>query len=285
MSAPDTPPGIEPLPGLVDAHAHAWSRAFDGDRAVMLARAWSAGLRLIVEVGVDVSTSLGALQLARRAPRVVAVAGLHPHEARHLEREREALAALVGGGGFVGIGEIGLDFYRNFSPPEAQYAAFRWQLALAREHALPVVVHSRAADAETFEVLEEWSRRVGRYLGREREIGMLHCFAGDVALAARYVELGFLISVPGTVTYPSNTRGQEVACTIPLEAMTLETDCPYLTPVPRRGERNEPAYVAHTARYVAGLRGIAAERVAQTTGQNALRLFGVRAPERPGSRR
>lgn len=264
----------EPLPGLVDAHAHTWSRELQHDHAAVLQRAWGAGLTHLVEVGVDTETSLASLALARRDPRVHAVAGLHPHEAQHLDRERDGLRAAVEAGGFVAIGEIGLDFYRNISPPEAQYEALAWQLDLAREHDLPVVIHSRNADEECFAVLEQWAGRVGRYLGRDREIGMMHCYAGDLGLAHRYAALGFLISVPGTVTYPGNARGQEVARLMPLAGMLVETDCPYLTPVPHRGRRNEPAYVAHTARYVASLRGCDPAEVARETAANAARLFG-----------
>ena len=189
----------------------------------------------IVEVGVDVATSERALDMARVDPRVHAVAGLHPHEAKRFEEERAGLERLAGSGDFVAIGEIGLDFYRDLSPRDQQRIAFEWQLDLAREHHLPVVIHSRAADLEAFEVIEVWASRVGRYLGPQREIGMMHCFAGDADLASRYIDLGLLISIPGTVTYQNNERGQTVARTLPASAMLIETDCPYLTPAPHRG--------------------------------------------------
>lgn len=266
-------PEREPLPGVVDAHAHTWSREFDGDYAQAMDRAWSAGLVAVVEVGTDTDTSLRCLQLAARDERVHAVAGLHPHDAKRLDEERAGLRALVAGGGIVAIGETGLDFYRNLSPQEAQYEALQWQLDLAREHDLPVVIHSRQADEECFAVLREWAASVGRYRGADREIGMMHCFAGDEELAARYLEIGFLISVPGTVTYANNGRGQGVARSIPLTGMLAETDCPYLTPVPYRGERNEPAYVLETVRFVAELRGCEASEVARATAENAARFF------------
>lgn len=278
MPPPDPRP-VDPLPGVIDAHAHTWSREFDDDYAATMARAWDAGLAGVVEVGVDTDTSLRCLELARRDDRVHAVAGLHPHEASRLAEEQPGLRTLIEGGGFAAVGEIGLDFYRNLSPPEAQYAAFEWQLALAREAELPVVIHSRNADEECFAVLAGWAGRVGRYLGPEREIGMMHCFAGDAALAARYIALGFVISIPGTVTYPNNARGREVACTIPLTAAVLETDCPYLTPVPRRGQRNEPAYVVETARFVADQRGCSPAELARVTSANAARFFGFAAPD------
>jgi TatD DNase family protein len=264
----------EALPVAVDAHAHvSWSREFDDDRDAILERAWDAGLAAIVDVGVDTATSLACRELARAEARVHAVAGIHPHEAEHLERERATLRDALAEGGFVAIGEIGLDFFRTLSPPEQQYEAFRWQLELAREVELPVVIHSRDADEESYAVVEEWARRVGRYLGAEREIGMMHCYAGDVELAQRYVDLGFLLSVPGTVTFPKNERGQAVARAMPLERMLVETDCPYLTPAPWRGRRNEPAYVTETVRFVAELRGEAPEIVARATAANAARLF------------
>ncbi len=261
---------------VVDAHAHSFSREFRGDHADAMARAWAAGLVAVVEVGGDVESSRQALALAQATPeRVFAVAGVHPHSARDFDAEHDALRALLDAGGFVGIGEIGLDFFRNISPPEQQFAAFAVQLELAREYALPVVLHVRNADEDAYAQVEPWARRVGRYLGAEREIGMLHCYAGDAELAARYVELGFAISVPGPVTYPGNTRGQEVARTVPLASLLVETDAPYLTPVPYRGTRNEPAYVVETVRAVAALRGCTAEDVAAATARNAARLFGV----------
>jgi TatD DNase family protein len=271
------PPAPEPLNGVVDAHAHvAWSREFEDDRPAILQRAWDAGLTAIVEVGVDAATSRICGEAAAADPRIHAVVGLHPHEARHLARDGEALRDLIASGDFVAVGEIGLDFYRHHSPPEAQYEAFRWQLELAREAELPVVIHSRDADEETYAILAQWVARVGRYLGRDREIGMMHCYAGDAELARRYGNLGFLLSVPGTVTYPKNERGQEVARTIPLEQMLVETDCPYLTPVPWRGRRNEPAYVVETVRFVAKLRGGDPELVAHVTAENAARLFAFK---------
>ncbi|MDA0353778.1 MAG: TatD family hydrolase [Chloroflexi bacterium] len=264
-----------PLQGTIDAHAHTWDPQLLADRPAVLNRAWTAGLEAIIEVGCDVPTSRSALALAQQDPRVHPVVGLHPHEAQHLEAQRADLETLAASGDFVAVGEIGLDFFRNISPPDQQDTAFRWQLQLARTHDLPVVIHSRDADDATYAILKDWAARVGRYLGADREIGMLHCFAGDAELAARYLELGFLISVPGTVTYPNNDRGQSVARSVPLAGMLLETDCPYLTPVPFRGRRNEPACVVETARFVAKCRGEAPQLVATATAENARRLFAI----------
>lgn len=270
----------EPLPGAFDAHTHTWSTPeFDEDYDATLARAWRAGLVGMVEVGVDTESSERCLELAGRDPRVHAVVGLHPEYADRLSEEREGIAraavSTAGGARAVGIGEIGLDFSRPGPSEAQQLEAFRWQLNLAREHRLPVVIHARDADEACFEVLREWYGRVGDYLGPGREVGMMHCYAGDAALAARYLTIGFLISVPGTVTFPNNPRGQEVARSVPLPRMLIETDSPYLTPAPHRGRRNEPAYVVETARFVAGLRGCTPDEVARTTAENAARLFDL----------
>ena len=264
-----------PLPGAFDAHTHTWSTPeFDADYDAVMARAWAAGLGGVVEVGVDTASSEQCRALAARDARVHAAVGLHPEHAGRLAEERDGIARAAQAGA-IAIGEIGLDFSRPGPSAEQQAAAFRWQLDLARQHRLPVVVHARDADDACFAILDEWSRHVGPYLGVGREVGMMHCYAGDATLAAHYVAIGFLISVPGTVTFPNNLRGQEVARAVPLARMLIETDSPYLTPAPHRGRRNEPAYVVETARFVAGLRGCSPEEVVRTTAENAARLFDL----------
>jgi TatD DNase family protein len=259
---------------IIDAHAHVSSSQFGDDLDAALQRAWDAGLVGIIEAGDDVRSGQRALELARRDPRIHAVTGLHPHGASRMAEERGALEGLLASGEYVGVGEIGLDFFRNLSTPEQQFEAFRWQLGLAREFDLPVVIHTRDADAECFAELSAWADRVGRYLGPDREIGMLHCFSGDAPLALAYIDLGFAISIPGPVTFKGNARGQEVASTVPLAAMLIETDAPYLAPVPHRGSRNEPAYVVETARFIAGLRGCDVDEVTTAAAENTARLFG-----------
>ncbi len=259
---------------VVDTHAHTWSDQFNGDYAETMERAWAAGLMAVVEVGTDSETSLRALTLAQADERIHAVAGLHPHSAKRLKEERDALRLLLERGEFVAVGEIGLDFYRNLATREEQYEALRWQLDLARDFSLPIVIHARNADEQCFQELSKWVRRVGRYLGAERELGMLHCFAGDINLARRYVELGFLISVPSTVTYTNNTRLREVARLLSLDAMLVETDCPMLPPAPHRSKRNEPAYVVLAVQEMAQLRCCRPEEIAAATTANAKRLFG-----------
>lgn len=268
----------DPLPGIIDAHAHTWSREFTEDRDAVLDRAWAAGLARIVDVGVDLRTSLLCHAYAEADRRFVAVGGIHPHEAKHLDRDGAAFRALIEDGGFAAIGEIGLDFHYTLSPPEEQRGAFAWQLDLALAAGLPVMIHAREADEECFSTLQAWARRATSTFEATRPVGMMHCFSGDLELARRYVDIGFVISVPGTVTFKGNERGQTVASGIPLASMLVETDCPYLTPAPHRGLRNEPAYVVETARFVAALRDVSPEEVALATSATAARFFGFEAP-------
>jgi TatD DNase family protein len=260
---------------LIDTHAHVHDDAFDSDRQDVLRRAWSAGLVNIVTVGTDLQETKRAIELAQQDPRIFASAGIHPHDADSVtDNVMAELSVLAQQPRVVAIGEIGLDFFRMLSPREAQESAFRSHLALAGEARLPVIIHSRDAHAETYAVLAEWAA------GRppvDGPLGVLHCFSGDLALAERYVELGFMVSIAGPVTYPKNTDLQRVAAELPLEHLVVETDCPYLSPRSRRGKRNEPANVVETAKYIADLRGLPASTVADATTRNARRLFRIDA--------
>ena len=258
------------MSGLIDTHAHVHDRGFQQDRAAVLARARAAGLAAVVTVGTDLAESEAAVALADQEADVFATVGVHPHDARLWDDAAKArLRELAGQAKVVAIGEIGLDFYRDLSPRADQERAFRAQLELANELRLPVVIHARQAADATAAILTEWAPAAAC----GRPLGVLHCFDGDVDLAGRYVELGFLISIAGPVTYPKSTRIREVALAMPAEALVLETDAPYLTPQFRRGKRNEPAYVVETARFVADLRRTDAETLAASCGGNARRLF------------
>jgi TatD DNase family protein len=262
---------------LVDTHAHPQSRAFDADRAAVLARARAAGVRTIIAVGTDPRSNRAALALAHADADVWATAGIHPHDAAAATPDDwDELAALARDPRVVALGEMGLDFYRNLSPPDAQRAAFARQLALCAEWDLPAVVHSRDAEAATWEMLEPWAR-ARRRAGGTAPFGVMHCYAYGPEAAQRYAALGLMISIPGTVTYPDNHRGQAVAAAVPEDALVLETDCPYLTPQSHRRTRNEPAYLVETLQAVAALRGVPPERVAAATTANARRLFRLAA--------
>ena len=252
---------------LVDSHLHIDMPQFDADRDEVVARAREAGLaEMLVVGGVDEEDG------HRRALRVAesyglpATAGLHPHEARlGSEVIYDELRALAREGRIVAVGEIGLDFHYDHSPREAQREAFRRQVRLAREVGLPIVVHTREADAETVEVLEgEGAAEVG---------GVIHCFTGGLELARRALGLGFLISFSGVVAFPRAAVIQQAAREVPGDRLLVETDAPYLAPPPHRGKRNEPAFVVEVARKVAELRGATAEAVGRLACRNYSRLF------------
>ena len=265
------------MKGLVDSHSHLQFSEFDADRDAVLERARVAGVEAVVVLGTDIPTSEQAVALAERFPEVIATTGCHPHDAASMDEGAwRRLEELVRHPRAAAVGEIGLDFYRDLSPRETQLEVFRRQLALAAEVGLPVAIHCREAHTDMELIVTEWAARCRRE-GVEGPLGVMHYFSGDLDLARRYVAMGFLISVHGSVTYPKSDRLRQVAAALPLESLVLETDAPYGAPQSRRGQRNEPAYLAETAEFVAGLRGEPVETVARITGENTGRLFGTRS--------
>ena len=253
---------------LFDTHAHLHFPEFADDLGAVLARARAAGVRRVLTIGTNVETSRAAVALAAREPDVWASVGVHPHDAG--EADATALAEieeLAAEPRVVGIGETGLDFFRNLSPRDAQERVFRAQLALARRVGKPVIVHCRDAHEATLAILAE--ERVGE------PGGVMHCFSGDVEIARRCLGLGLLISLAGPVTYPKARALPEVARFVPGDRLVVETDCPFLPPQPYRGKRNEPAYLAITAARVAELRGESLPTLAARTSENAAKLFGL----------
>jgi TatD DNase family protein len=254
---------------LFDTHAHLHFPDYADDLDAVLARARAAGVRAMVTIGTDRGTNRAVVELAQRLPDVWATVGIHPHDASEAteadlgEMERLARANAK----VVGLGEMGLDFFRNLSPPDVQRDVFRRQIRIARAVGKPLVVHCRDAHEETLALLaEEGARDIG---------GVMHCFSGDVAMARRCLDLGFFISLAGPVTYKNARALPEVARFVPEDRLVVETDCPYLPPTPHRGRRNEPAYVALTAAHVAGLRGADPDRLGETLTANAATLFGI----------
>jgi len=253
---------------LFDTHAHLHFPEFADDLGAVLARARAAGVRRVLTIGTNVETSRAAVALAAREPDVWASVGVHPHDAG--EADATALAEieeLAAEPRVVGIGETGLDFFRNLSPRDAQERVFRAQLALARRVGKPVIVHCRDAHEATLAILAE--ERV------DEPGGVMHCFSGDVEIARRCLGLGLLISLAGPVTYPKARALPEVARFVPGDRLVVETDCPFLPPQPYRGKRNEPAYLAITAARVAELRGESLPTLAARTSENAAKLFGL----------
>lgn len=253
---------------LIDTHAHLHVAPFDADRAAVLERAAAAGVARIVEVGYDLASSRAALALAEAHPQIYAVVGVQPNYAQALPPDwLEQVRALAAHPKAVAIGEIGLDYYWNAAPPDCQEQIFRDQLALARELGLPAVIHSRDAQADTVRILQDAARG---------QAGVMHSFSGDWAYAAACLEVGFLLSFSGPVTFAKARDLHEAARRAPLAAILTETDCPYLSPHPLRGQRNEPARVALVAERLAALRDMPLNELAAAVWANAERVFRFR---------
>ncbi len=257
---------------MIDSHAHLDMHEFDGDREAVIARARTQGVSTIVTVGIDLASSRAALKLAGEHRDIFSTAGIHPHEAASCGgKDLDEIAALAANDRVVALGEMGLDFFRNRSPQTKQVEVFEAQLEKAALLKLPVIIHCRQAHRELLEILVPWANSLDRKSG----LGVIHCFSGDTGLARRYIELGFMISVPGAVTYPGAKDMAAVAREMPLDKMLVETDAPYLPPQPYRGKRNEPAYISITVAGVARLRGIDTDTVSRATAENALSLFRI----------
>ncbi len=251
---------------LIDSHAHLNFPQFDADREAVIARARKAGLVAILNVGTDLASSRAAVKLAEKYDFLYAAVGVHPHDARTLTPTvLDELRRLARHPKVVAIGEIGLDYYRDLSPRPMQQWAFADQLALAAELGLPVVVHSREAHDDVLATLQGWDG-----------VGVLHSYSAGPEHLEEVLELGFYIGISGPVTFPKANRLRAVAAAVPLERLLVETDCPYLTPVPHRGRRNEPAYVQYVVEAVARARETSPKAVARATADNARRLFGMR---------
>ena len=268
-------PVLRKVEGLVDSHCHLQDPKFDADHDEVIRRAREAGVSAMVVVGYDMESSRRAVQMAGSMSDIYAAVGVHPHDAKALTPgDIDRIARLADSPHVVAIGEIGLDFYRNLSPPESQREAFRDQLELAQSLRLPVVVHAREADEETFDILADYERSARPRWPPDRPLGVMHCFAGDLPLALRYIETGFVISIAGTCTYPNAERTRAVARGIPLRWMAVETDAPYLPPQSKRGHQNEPAYLIETVKHIAELRGETFAEVAAGTASAVACLFG-----------
>jgi TatD DNase family protein len=265
MSAPSTP--------LVDSHAHIQDRAFDADREAVIERAEAAALRAIVCVGYDLESSRRAVNLAARHPSVFAAVGIHPNDVGQAsDADWAELRRLARRPKVVGIGETGLDNYRKRTTPALQERWLWRHLDLAAELELPVVIHNRQADEQLRGIL-------GRWLGgrsTERPPAVLHCFSSDRAMLDDCLDLGLTISMAGPVTFGSAGALRDVARAVPAGRLVVETDCPYLTPMPHRGKRNEPSYVAYTARALADLRGESLEQLGEHTSRAAEALFALK---------
>ncbi len=259
---------------FIDSHAHIDGPEFDADRHAVIQRARDAGVSAILNVGTGDPHS-GALQraveLGEKHENVYTALGIHPHDARLFDdRAEQRLGELIRQSPrVIAWGEIGLDFHYDNSPRDAQRNVFRRQLRLARDANLPVIVHTREAEEETIDILKsDWA---GSNLP-----GIMHCFSGSLALAVQSIELGFSISFSGIVTFKNADDLRAVASQVPLDRLLIETDCPFLSPMPFRGKRNEPAYVVEVARCLAQLRELSLQEMARITSENFTRLFKIK---------
>lgn len=262
-----------PMNQFVDSHCHIDGPEYDADREDVIARAREAGVTTMLNVGTGDPHSGAferAVELAEKHSEIYAAVGVHPHDAKLFDdvAEQRLVASVQQSKRVVAWGEIGLDYHYDHSPRDVQREVFRRQLRLARQLELPVVIHSREADEDTITILRE------ELLGYT-SAGVMHCFGGSLEMARAALELGFYVSFAGTITFKKAEDLRDIARQLPLDRLLVETDCPYLTPVPFRGKRNEPARVVETARCLASLHGIELEEAGRVTSENFGKLFGI----------
>lgn len=258
---------------MVDSHAHLADEAFATDAEAVISRARDAGIEAVLCIveASDPAEVVRADAVAAWWDAVRTTAGVHPHRAGPFAGRADSAAALVAARLDVdprsrAIGEVGLDYHYDFAPRDVQRGVFASQVRLARARGLPLVIHTREADDDTIGILEEE--------GAGRVRGVFHCFSGDTRLAARALVLGFHVSFSGILTFPRAHGVRAAAAAVPLERLLVETDCPYLAPVPHRGQRNEPAWVEETVRRLADIHGVGVAKIVETTGLNYRLLFG-----------
>lgn len=253
---------------LIDSHAHLTADRFDRDRDQVIRNLRKDGLEAVITSGSSVASSVAAVALAKKYNNIYATVGIHPNNTDDMDENTIAmLESLAKNEKVIAIGEIGLDYHYDYSPKDIQRKWFVEQIKLAKALSLPIVVHDREANLDTYEVISEYKD--------ENLRGVLHCYSGDADLAKKYVEMGFYISIAGPVTYRSAQKLQRVAKEISLDYLFVETDCPSLTPSPAGKRRNEPLYVRYVAGMIAELKGVSFDQVAQKTTRNVKHLFGI----------
>lgn len=257
---------------IFDTHAHYYDEAFDADRDEVLSGLKARGVSLVVDPGCDIPSSRAAVELAERYPFVYAAVGFHPEELEGAElSDLDDIRALAAHEKVVAIGEIGLDYYwvKDEAGRKKEQEFFRAQLALARELNLPVIVHDREAHGDSLAIVKEFPD----------VRGVFHCYSGSVEMARELVDLGWMLSFTGVLTYKNARKSVEVVEAVPLERLMIETDSPYMAPVPHRGERNDSGYVRHVCEKMAEIKGISPEECARITRENGLRFFRILGSE------
>ena len=259
---------------FIDSHCHVDGAEFEADREEVIKRAENAGVKFMLNIGTGEPASGNferAVSLAEKHENIFASVGVHPHEAKTFDAEAEGRLINLAKTSekVIAWGEIGLDFYYDHSPREVQKEVFKKQIKIARELDLPIIIHSREANDETVEILTEECSQKG-FRG-----GIMHCFGGTAEMARELMKIGFLISFAGNVTFKKAGNLRDAARAVPLEKLLIETDCPFLTPAPFRGKRNEPAFVVHTAKFLADFYSVKLEELARKTTQNFLDFFKI----------
>ena len=255
---------------LFDSHAHLDNPRFNEDRDELIKSFKENGVDLVLNPGADIETSKRSIELAQKYDFIYAAVGVHPHDVGELKDDAidELRKLALSSDKVKAIGEIGLDYYYDNSPRDVQREWFKKQILLANELKLPIIIHDRDAHQDTFDILKEY---------KSDEIGcVLHCYSGNVELAKEYVKMGYYLSIPGTVTFKNNVKTVEVVRQIPLEYLLIETDSPYMAPVPNRGKRNDPTMVQFVADKIAQEKGVSYETVCKATKENAKRLFNIK---------
>lgn len=259
---------------FVDSHCHVDGAEFDEDRDEVIGRAKSAGVEMMLVIGTgepDSGNFERAVALAEKHENIFAAVGVHPHDAKTYDDQAEnrLINLAKQSKKIVALGEIGLDFYYEHSPKDVQKTVFRKQIHLAKKLDLPIIIHSREADDETVEILRD------ECSGESFRGGVMHCFGGTAQMARDLMDIGFLISFAGNVTFKRAENLREAARVVPLDRLLIETDCPYLAPIPFRGRRNEPAFVAETAKFLADFYAIELAELANRTTENFLEFFRI----------
>ena len=261
-------PVLSEAVSIIDTHCHLDMIRSGEDIDEIISRATASGVSRIITIGINLKSSKKAIEIAEQHEAVYASVGIHPHNVQELQNNSyDELEKLCEHNKVIAYGEIGLDFVKQHAPKPVQLEHYARQVELAKKVGLPLVIHDREAHDEILHIL----KREAPFSAA----GVMHCFSGDWALATKVLDLGFLISIPGVVTFNKASALQEVAKKIPLDKLILETDAPFLTPDPYRGRINIPEYVLYTARKIADLRGITVEEIARTTTENAQRLFNL----------
>jgi TatD DNase family protein len=252
---------------MIDTHAHLYLDPLDKEApAEIIRRAAEQGVAKIINVGIDIATSQKSAELARQNDAIYAAAGIHPQEAGHVYNDGQVfreLERLLGQEKVVALGEIGLDYYKNPVAPSVQKQVFEWQIRLALENDKPIIVHNREADNDVYDIL--------KYYKCPRAV--FHCYGRGQDFTRRVLDLGWLVSFTGNITFPKNRQGQEAATFVPLDRIMLETDCPFMAPTPHRGKPCEPAYTRLVAEKIAELKNISVAEVEKATDRNARKFF------------